>query len=380
MRHLLFSLWTAAFLLYAAPFLWASYSNPTLKVLLFQSSGTVLLKNENGLKTSKPQLDKRRNRSIRVRRTGGNGLLVDGRFKVGGVLKVTGKGTIQVVGAGARPGRKCYGTIEIRSHSRGLHIINHIPTETYLEGVLNAEISTRWHMEAVKAQAVVSRTYALFKREIRSGKQWHLTSGSQDQYYTGANMIDRKGKRAIRETEGTVVSYRGRLAQTFYHSNCGGVTEDPAALWQFALPYLKVKTVPYGKTDPRYSWQHIMDQRDVRRILERARLHGKGPVRDILVRGRTASNRAAKLAFVRDNGKEFMNASRFRRLAGYDKIQSLLLDVVKTAGGFHFKGYGHGHGVGLCQWAAKEMAEVGYRYRDILHYFYDGIRIRRYRG
>ena len=232
-------------------------------------------------------------------------------------------------------GRKYHGMIEIRPYSRGLYVINHIRTETYLEGVLNAEISTQWHMDVVKAQAIIARTYALFKRRARNNKWWHLTSGSRDQNYMGANMVDKKGKRAIRETKGIVVHYRGQLAQTFYHSNCGGVTEDPAALWRFSLPYL---------TD------------------------------------RTASNRAAELAFVGDYGEEFMNASQFRRLAGYDKIQSLLLDVVKTADGFYFEGYGNGHGVGLCQWAAKEMAESGYRYEDILHYFYDGIRIRHHQG
>ena len=380
MRHVFLPIWIAVLLLYTTPTVWASYSDPTLKVLLFKSSSTVTLKNRDGLQTGNALSGKRRNQSMTIRKSGTNRLMLNNRQTVDGVLRVTAKGIIQVMKSGTRNGRKYHGMIEIRPYSRGLYVINHIRTETYLEGVLNAEISTQWHMDVVKAQAIIARTYALFKRRARNNKWWHLTSGSRDQNYMGANMVDKKGKRAIRETKGIVVHYRGQLAQTFYHSNCGGVTEDPAALWRFSLPYLKVKIVPYGQADPRYNWRYTMNQWDIRRILKKARLNRKGRVRNIYVTDRTASNRAAELAFVGDYGEEFMNASQFRRLAGYDKIQSLLLDVVKTADGFYFEGYGNGHGVGLCQWAAKEMAESGYRYEDILHYFYDGIRIRHHQG
>ena len=379
-RLLFLSFWIAAQFFHSATVVWAAYSNPILKVLLFRSSDTVTLRNAHGLRGGESLPGGPENRSVEVRRAGTNRLIVNGRHWVDGALRLTGKGTIQVVKAGRRTGRRYHGTIEIRPYPRGVYVMNHVPTETYLDGVLNAEISTQWHVEVVMAQAIIARTYALFKRKARVGKWWHLTAGNQDQHYMGANIADREGKRAIRDTRGLVVSYRGRLAQTFYHSNCGGVTEDPVALWRFSLPYLKVKIVPYGQDDPRYSWQHTMNQWDIRRVLKKARLNRKGRVREIHVTDRTESNRAAELLFVGDHGDETMPAAQFRRLAGYDKVQSLLFDVTKTSDGFHFAGYGNGHGVGLCQWAAKEMAESGYDYTDILHFFYDSVRIQLYNG
>jgi stage II sporulation protein D len=123
-----------------------------------------------------------------------------------------------------------------------------------------------------------------------------------------------------------------------------------------------------------------MNQWDIRRILKKAGLNKKGRIRNIYVTDRTSSNRVAELAFVADYGEEMMTAADFRRLAGYGKIQSTLFEVVKTPDGFHFEGYGNGHGVGMCQWAAKEMAQNGFEFSDILQFFYNGVKIRPFKG
>ena len=233
-------------------------------------------------------------------------------------------------------------------------------------------------MEVVKAQAVISRTFALFKRERRLQKHWHVSSDHYDQVYKGADIADERGRAAIRATFGIVVGYQGRLAQTFYHSNCGGMTEDPVRIWQTRLPYLKVRSVPYGKLDPRYYWETIIPDWEMSRILKKAGIR-IGEVEDISIIKRTSSNRVFEMSFYGEK-KTRLSGHAFRKASGYKKIQSLLFDITRVSGGFRFTGQGNGHGVGLSQWSAKEMAEKGLKYHEILYYFYHNIELMRHKG
>ncbi|MCP4754887.1 MAG: SpoIID/LytB domain-containing protein [Proteobacteria bacterium] len=336
------------------------------------------MKSPLGLKASGVALKSGEKTKITVKRVSSRKVMVNNRLIVEGSLWVSGQGSIKVLKIGSSIGRRYMGTIEIKPYGRGVYVINHIPVESYLEGVLNAEISTKWSIEVVKAQTVISRTYALHKREKRSKYAWHLSSGHFDQVYKGVDIADARGKLAIRSTYGIVVNYRGNLAQTFYHSNCGGMTEDPGNIWQYALPYLKIKSVPYGQKDPRYRWEITIPNSDIERILERAGMPMDG-VQNVFVDKRTSSNRAYQLVFTGNRTRK-LSAYDFRKLAGYRRIQSLMFDVVRVPNGFHFQGKGNGHGVGLSQWAAKEMAEVGYKYHEILHYFYTDVELGRYSG
>ncbi|MFH2131452.1 MAG: SpoIID/LytB domain-containing protein [bacterium] len=356
----------------------AAYQNPVLKVLLFSSSAGVAISSSQDLTVSDDHNRLGTAKNLLVTPASQSRLLINQKLTVTGNLLITARGETTIQDMNTRQRRKYLGTFEIRPYAGGLHLINHIPTESYLEGVLNAEISTKWHMEVVKAQAVISRTFALFKREKYSQLPWHLTAGHYDQVYKGSDIADERGKAAIQATQGIVVGYGGHLAQTFYHSNCGGITEDPVRIWQNPLPYLKVKPVPYGERDPRYHWEARITDWEMEKILNKARIRTSG-IEDIIISKRTSSSRVLELTFIGERNST-LSGYDFRKAGGYKRIQSLLFDITRIPGGFHFKGRGNGHGVGLSQWSAKEMAEKGYKYHEILYYFYHNIELIRHQG
>lgn len=367
-----------SFLLFAGTsILEAAYSNPMIRVLLFKTSSPVILQSLTPFTTEQGREGKKKLKRIEVRSYSNQNIIYNRKI-IQKHLLLSNQGSTLVKKKEKSGFLRYWGEIEIHPFTGGIYVINVLPIENYLEGVLNAEISTKWDMDVVKAQAIIARTFALFKRNERKNKLWHVTSGSGDQVYLGMNVADLRGRFAIRKTHGMTVYHQGKLAQTFYHSNCGGITEDPAAIWSSSMSYLKVKNVPYGQEDPRYYWSQKLSERELLRI---ARRSGQQiySLNDLKIASWTTSNRAAKLKFFGDSTVTLL-AKDFRRLAGYKKIQSLLFTVAQVPGGYLFEGQGNGHGVGLCQWAAKEMADLGYSYKKILHYFYTNIRIQSYQG
>ena len=362
--------------LFCSPLL--AYENPILKVLLFKTSTHIDLKSYYGMNVTAPNHKSRGDFKVRFKYAGSGKISIDSRWFSTKSIWIDGDDSIQVIKRNKQDGRRYRGQLELKPYRGGFYVINHVPIEQYLEGVLNAEISTDWDLDVVQAQAIVSRTFALFKRELRLNKAWHVTAGHYDQVYLGENISDHRSRVAIDNTKGIVVNYRGKLAQTYYHSNCGGVTEDPANIWQFSLPYLKVKSVPYGQQDPRYFWEHSVTFTELRRIAAKIGIKAEN-INEVYVENRTESHRVASIIF--SNGKQSfrVDAAQFRKQAGYSNVQSLLFDTIPTSDGYRFQGTGNGHGVGLCQWAAKEMAEIGFRFDDILRYFYADTNIQIYK-
>lgn len=353
-----------------------AYSNPVLKVLLFRTTQTVKFSSTNPILVSQGNSDIAYSKEIWI------GLEDSAHFRLNNrkiqktALFLKSPKKISVKKSGTNRSRNYLGLIEIRLAKNGFYVINRIPVEAYLEGVLNAEISTKWPTEVVKAQAVISRTFALYKKHERRKQAWHLSSGLSDQVYHGVNISDQRGLHAIEKTRGIVVTYNGKLAQTFYHSNCGGVTEDAGELWKYSYPYLKVIKVPFGSEDPRFNWETGFSSQQITKIARRFGFKGR-TVHNIEITKLSPSGRVSHLA-LDGSDKIYIQAKDFRRLAGYQKIQSLLFEVIKTPTGYHFKGRGNGHGVGLSQWSAKEMADLGYRYHEILQYFYPGTKLNHY--
>jgi len=135
--------------------------------------------------------------------------------------------------------------------------------------------------------------------------------------------------------------------------------------------------VPYGQRDPRYFWNHSLTYRELRQIAKKAGIRLQN-INQLYIEKRTESHRAASIVFSNGKASYRITAAQFRKLAGYSNIQSLLFDTIQTSKGYRFQGTGNGHGVGLCQWAAKEMADIGYRFDDILRFFYTDTNIQIY--
>ena len=351
-----------------SPTAWASYQDPQIKVLLVKAKQSLKFTSRRGIEIYGATQPFSKPRSITIRNLG------RGKVKIGKHAQTTRPFFLSSESPIHLQGRSYEGELEIRPFRGGFYVVNHINTENYLQGVLNAEISTKWNMEVVKAQAILARTYALRKARFNKNKAWHLQSGHMDQVYKGVGLSDRRGRLALTQTRGYVVKYQGRLADVFYHSNCGGYTEDPGNLWAYSLPYYSIKEVPFGHEDPNYYWQTFLSYRQMAQTMKRA---GIPDAQHIEIHERNESNRVQEL-LVQGQQEKVITAKNFRRLVGYTKVKSLIFEIEPVAGGWQISGQGSGHGVGMCQWAAKEMADTGYKYWDILYYFYDGIDIEAY--
>jgi stage II sporulation protein D len=281
------------------------------------------------------------------------------------------RGTLSVNG---RPYR---GTAEVRKRRNGrLQVINELDIEDYLKGVIAAEVPSDWEMEALKAQAVASRTYALYQKRESGKRSYHIRDTVDSQVYLGFKGERARAVRAVEETKGEVVLYDGNLAAAFYHASCGGHTEDALVLWGIDEPYLKgvdcdcQRISAYGLWEKRFSIVAVMTalrregyRIDAVRSVESGMITPGGRVMNVLFRSR--------------RGTLSVPSEVFRSALGYSRVPSIFFEPELIDEEVVFSGRGLGHGVGLCQWGAREMAQRGYDYRAILRHYYPGTSIGR---
>ncbi|MEE8328553.1 MAG: SpoIID/LytB domain-containing protein [Thermodesulfovibrionia bacterium] len=256
------------------------------------------------------------------------------------------------------------GFIEVRKDENGLYFINELPFEKYIEGVVAAETGKEWTIEALKAQAVISRTYAIYKKNQNSGKAYHITSSVLHQVYKGDN-ANKTISKAVKETEGEILTYEGSLIEAFYHSTCRGKTELPDVVWGGSFPYL-ISVPCRGKHSPYEHWQRRFHLEEIEKTL------GLNGIKDISIISFTPTGRVALLKFITDDSDIEIKATDLRKLLGYRELPSTLFSLTIEGGDVIFTGGGYGHGVGLSQWGALELANEGKSYKTILAYYYPG--------
>lgn len=270
-------------------------------------------------------------------------------------------------------GKRYRGIIEISPFDKGMLVVDELFLEDYLVGLINCEISSQWPIEAIKAQAVVARSYALYQKESRKDAPYHLESSVLDQVYDGCDIEDSRAARGVTETAGEVLTYDGKVIQAFYHSSCGGHTEAVQNVWGYSLPYLQGVDCTYclgasGK------WDQTLSLKKIESLLRTSGYQVQG-LREIKAGKRNGSGRLADLVLVTARGNFSITGVNFRKALGYTVIKSTNFNVRTVGAEAYFSGSGYGHGVGLCQWGAKQRAEEGFSYREILSYYYPGIRL-----
>jgi stage II sporulation protein D (peptidoglycan lytic transglycosylase) len=269
-------------------------------------------------------------------------------------------------------GREYAGTLDLVRNGEGLVVVDELPLEDYLAGVLRAEIGDRWPPEALRAQAIVSRTYAAYQRRLNAAKPYHIMASTAHQQFVGRVAPSSPVWDAVRETTGQVLRWEGQLFPAFYHTDSGGYTEDPRLVFAAGnMPALRPVHCEFSTGSPHYAWTLDVKLADVGEILRRNDV-GVGPVRRIEIAERTPSLRASIVAVYGARGSVRLRGNDFRRLIGYDTLKSTLFAVAVDGDTAHFAGRGYGHGVGLSQWGAKGMAEQGYSARQILEFYYRG--------
>ena len=302
---------------------------------------------------------------LQVRRTR-EGLSVNGRMVR--TLVASAPAAVLVNNKGYR------GVVEVTAADKGILVVNELPLEDYLVGLINCEISSQWPMEAVKAQAVIARSYALYQREMRKNAPYHLESSVMDQVYDGCDIEDSRAVRGVKETAGEVLTYNDVVIQAFYHSNCGGHTEAAENVWGMAVPYLQGVDCRYCLTAPSGKWEQKISLARIEGQLRSAGYQVTG-LKDIKTGTRNSSGRLTDVTLIMSRGRLTVSSVNLRKMLGYSVIKSTNFEVRTTASEAIFVGTGYGHGVGLCQWGAKQRAADGFDYREILSYYYPGTKL-----
>jgi stage II sporulation protein D len=251
-----------------------------------------------------------------------------------------------------------------------------LPAEQYVAAVLAGESSVFQNDEALKAMAVAARTYAanLRGRHAREGFDFCSTTHCQR---LDLNGITERLTRAAQETAGELLWFDGKPAFTVYTRSCGGEAEDVRAVWpEVPAPYLLVHADPYCLRAGGEKWAWAASPERIVDALRISHLQAPAPLRRIDVVSRTQSGRNKTLSLAGDNGRTLISASSFRfalgRTLGWNTLRSERYEIENNPDRIVFHGSGEGHGVGLCQRGADEMASEGRNYRDILAFYYPG--------
>ncbi len=281
------------------------------------------------------------------------------------------------------------GKIILRLSDEGkLSLINSVDLESYLKSVVSGEMpsSKKGYLEALKAQAICARTYALNKMNARIHQPFDVYGDINDQVYAGLNRQTKLATQAVEATRGVVLQYQDTLAQIYFHSTCGGISEDPADLWgqKNSPPYLKVRKDVLGdqfacRISPSYRWQRRFSFRQIDSLFARRFNYSflTRPVTDTLhlqcrfkVLQRTGSGRVKQLQI--SYADTTVTLQNFEIRSFFSKFnQGALPSLLFTLSSeddsvLVINGGGYGHGIGLCQWGALNMSLQGFKYYDIL--------------
>lgn len=269
------------------------------------------------------------------------------------------------------------GLAELNAADKGILVVNQLPLEEYLVGLINCEISSTWPIEAVKAQAIIARTYALNRKTARIASSYHLESSVIDQVYDGCQIEDSRARRAVLETEGEVLTYGGAIIQAFYHSSCGGRTEAAENVWGASLPYLKGVECQYCLTAPAgTAWEYKLSLKEIEERLQAAGYKISG-LYDIKAGATNSRGRLKQVVLLASRGGAMVAGDQFRKAVGYAVIKSTRFTVKNIKNEISFSGSGNGHGVGLCQWGSKQRALDGFGSGEILFYYYPGTELKK---
>ncbi|MBL0058488.1 MAG: SpoIID/LytB domain-containing protein [Elusimicrobia bacterium] len=279
-----------------------------------------------------------------------------------------------VVTVNKRPFR---GAIELDRRGAGIRVVNRLSVEDYVRGVLLMETSDQWPVEALKAQSVISRTYALRNRGRHGSSGYDFCPSPHCQTYAGASAERKTTDAAVKRTRGEVlVDRKKKLISAVYHSCCGGSTESAENVWEHGgQPYLKVVRCGWCRSSPRFHWMARVPYALVDQRLASAGYH-IGAVRAIGILSHTPSGRVYQVRIFGERGTRDLLANTFRNIVNPALIRSTLwAGVSKLDGAWQIHGSGWGHGVGLCQWGMKTLADNSMTYGQILRIYYHRVEV-----
>ena len=257
----------------------------------------------------------------------------------------------------------------------GLTVINNIQVEDYLYGVVPKEMPSNWPAEALCAQSVAARTFALKNRKRHSEEGFDLCNTSHCQVYEGMSAEMQTTTEAVNNTRGEVLFYKGTIIDALFHTDSGGMTESSENVWGSSVPYLRAVTETQMQTQP---WNRSISMAS---FVQKIEADGKilGTLREIRLsplligkgsEDRTPSGRVRSMEFIGSKGRVILSGNDLRSMFS---LPSTLFHVRYGNSEIIFNGYGSGHGLGLSQWGAKTLADQRKNYKDILFHYYTGV-------
>ncbi len=274
-------------------------------------------------------------------------------------------------GNGGEPALQVSGLIRLVRRGKGVLVINQVDLEEYVKGVVPAEVNSAWHPEMLKVQAVAARTYALYQHMLSAARDYDVAASIQDQVYRGRQGIDARVVDAVESTRGLVVTHQGAPIYAAFSSTAAGITEDAMVVWSKDLPYLKGVECPFDLESPYYQWRASFKLETLENNL-RAQGLSIGTIANLAPLSYSRAGRVATLRILHSKGELILRGEELRKAVGYTVVPSTQFAIESIGREVVLTGYGAGHAVGLCQWGAKELAELGYSFSSILRYYYPG--------
>ncbi len=272
-------------------------------------------------------------------------------------------------------GLKYFGGVRVNKVKGSLTVINLAPTEEYLRGVVGEEMSPAYPLEALKAQAVAARSFALKNRERHDKEGFDLCPTTHCQVYEGFEDFEIVNK-AVDETRGEVLTFKEKIADTNFHADSGGMTEAVADVWGTNVAYLVPVKELLELTAP---WTMKFSAKDFSSRFG----ENFGDVKSInlstLKIGKSANDRTSS---GRVKSAQLVGTKKTLTISGADlrrkfSLPSTLFDMKLSGDEVIFTGYGRGHGVGMSQQGAKTFAEKFWTYDKILSHYYSGTKLKK---
>jgi stage II sporulation protein D len=267
-------------------------------------------------------------------------------------------------------------------------VVNHVKIEDYIKGVIPFEMGRlpENQIEALKAQAVAARSFVM--SHLKPGEPFDISTTIWDQVYGGVDDTDKTINKAVESTRGIVATYNGKIIDAKYSSTCGGVTESNDNVWiGERIPYLvSVRDyswdgLPLCGNSPHYQWERVYDKKEFFEVVKTQieDFFGKKPgkIEWIRIAKRTKTNRVRTIEINTDIGKFYLEKDQIRRLFGdyRGSLKSLMFQIKVKSNQIIVSGKGYGHGVGMCQYGAMQMAKERQSYKSILKHYYKGIKL-----
>jgi stage II sporulation protein D len=273
------------------------------------------------------------------------------------------------------------GNLTLMPSSSGMTVVNEVPLEQYLYSVVPSEMPSSWPLEALKSQAVAARTYAVSSLGGYRSKGYDVVATTASQVYLGVKSESNSSTQAVAQTQGEIITHAGKAIHAYFHSCSGGQTESGANLW---APFAYLKSVPdYDQASPKHIWHTELSQSELKSKLANLGVR-VGDVLALSAATRTSSGRIKTLQVIGREGQKLVDGAKARMAFGlnstffnvgsidaHGELQKQP-DPQSVPVTFQFAGRGWGHGLGMSQWGARQLAINGYAHRDILQHYYPG--------